>query len=143
MTVRLISVSGGRSQPVGTERHPRAHGDDLVPRTMDDLLHEADGRDHRFALARARRQVEGLAEERRVEREPLADQLQRDLGRRRAINGLPQSEGEDLGIARDVESAELFRDHLERVLPVLEAHGGVVRGDGNRVADVVERIQTL
>ena len=75
--------------------------------------------------------------------QPLADELDRHGGLGRAIDGLSDPRGEDLGLALDVQVRERLLDDAERVPPVLEAQRRVPAGDGNGIPEIQERIQPL
>src|SRR5262249_15838050 len=103
---------------------------------MHILLREAQHRYLGHSVGGSILEFKRISQKRRLERLGLASQSQGQLLRRRANDRLPEGKPKRLKFAGNVQRLETALNCREIELPVVEAKGRVVRGDGDDVVDV-------
>src|SRR5262245_55798371 len=107
---------------------------------MHILLREAQHRYLGNSVGGSILEFKRISQKRCLERLRLAGQGQGQLLRRRAKDRLPESKPERLELAGNVQRLETALNRREIELPVVEAKGRVVWGDGEDVVDVQVRM---
>jgi len=73
----------------------------------------------------------------------LAGKLDGNFTVERAIERLPQRDSIDFRFALNVQIYKRLLDGGERILPVLQAQGRVIGGDGERILEVEQRVEAF